>query len=74
MLKVLAPKYANITSEVVELYKSLCVECAKKRKRAATKGVVVRPILSRDYGSRGQVDLVESMWTLCNQCQVDSAN
>ena len=59
MLKVLTPKYANITSEVVELYKSLCVECLKKRKRAATKGVVVRPILSRDYGSRGQVDLVD---------------
>src|SRR5579872_5108277 len=56
MLKVLAPKYANITSEVVELYKSLCVECAKKRKHASTKGVVVRPILSRDYG---QVDLVD---------------
>lgn len=59
MLKVLTPKYANVTSEVVELYKSLCIECAKKRKRAATKGVVVRPILSRDYGSRGQVDLVD---------------
>ena len=59
MLKILAPKYVNITSEVVELYKSLCVECAKKRKRAATKGAVVHSILSRHYGSRGQVDLVD---------------
>jgi hypothetical protein len=70
MLKVLAPKYANITSEVVELYKSLCVECAKKRKRAATKGVVVRPILSRDYGSRGQVDLVD-MQSMPSGVQMD---
>lgn len=59
MLKNLSVKYANITSEVVELFKSLCVECTKKRKRYAVKGVVVRPILTREYGSRGQVDLVD---------------
>src|SRR5579872_14599 len=29
MMKVLSVKYANITREVVELYKSLCIECAK---------------------------------------------
>jgi len=29
MMKVLSVKYANITREVVELYKSLCLECAK---------------------------------------------
>ena len=54
MLKVLSTKYANVTIEAIELYKSLCVECLKKRKRRAVKGVVVRPILSRDYGSHGQ--------------------
>jgi hypothetical protein len=59
MLKVLSVKYANITVEVVELFKTLCLECMKKRKRIATKGVVVRPILTREYGSRGQVDLVD---------------
>ena len=59
MMKVLSAKYANITREVVELYKSLCIECAKKRKRPAVKGVVVRPILSNDYGSCGQVDLID---------------
>ena len=59
MMKVLSQKYANITREVIELYKSLCEECVKKRKRSAIKGVVVRPILTNDYGSRGQVDLVD---------------
>lgn len=59
MMKELASKYANVTREAVELFKSLCVECLKKRKRMAIKGVVVRPILTRDYGSRGQVDLID---------------
>jgi hypothetical protein len=45
MIKHLTEKYASITRDVVELYKSLCIECAKKRKRPAIKGVVVRPIL-----------------------------
>src|SRR5688572_4791112 len=59
MLKVLTVKYANITRDVVELFKSLCLECLKKRKRTAVKGVVVNPILTKDYGSRGQVDLID---------------
>ncbi|XP_041349605.1 KRAB-A domain-containing protein 2-like [Gigantopelta aegis] len=48
-------RYANITRESIELFKSLCIECQKKRKRATTKGITVRPILSKDFGSRGQV-------------------
>ena len=59
MMKELSKKYANVTQEVIELYKSYCVECAKKRRRRAVKGVVVRPILTTNYGSRGQVDLID---------------
>jgi hypothetical protein len=59
MLKALNPKYANVSREVVELYKELCEECMKKRKRPTTTGVVVRPILTSDYGSRSQVDLID---------------
>jgi len=59
MLKTLSQKYANITSDVVELYKSLCAECLKKRKRRAVKGVVVKPILTKDFGSRAQIDLID---------------
>ncbi|XP_066960726.1 KRAB-A domain-containing protein 2-like [Macrobrachium rosenbergii] len=58
MVKELS-KYANITRDTIELFKSLCVQCEKKRKRCATKGVTVKPILSKDYGSRSQVDLVD---------------
>ena len=59
MLKELQKKYANIPTKAVELFKSLCLECQKKRKRPMTKGVVVRPILSKEFSSRGQVDLVD---------------
>ena len=67
--------YENITRESIELYKSLCDECQKKRKRPTTKGVVVRPILSKDFLSRDQVDLIDmqsmsyqsNKWILVNQ-------
>ena len=59
MIKELQKKYANITTKSIELFKSLCEECQKKRKRPMTKGVVVRPILSKDFSSRGQVDLID---------------
>ncbi|XP_064606191.1 KRAB-A domain-containing protein 2-like [Liolophura sinensis] len=35
------------------------VECQKKRKRSSTKGVVVRPILTKEFGSRAQFDLID---------------
>ena len=59
MKSELSEKYANITRHVIGLFKSLCVECARKKKRNTTKGIVVRPILSADYCSRGQVDLID---------------
>ena len=59
MIKHLSTKYANITREAIELFKSFCQECQKKRKRPMTKGVVVRPILSSEFSSRGQVDLID---------------
>ena len=59
MLKELSKKYANITCKAVEFYKSHCVECQKKRKRPMTKGVVVNPILTKEFASRCQVDLID---------------
>jgi len=59
MMKELQRKYANITTKCLELYKSLCEECQKRRKRPMTKGVVVHPILSKEFSSRGQVDLID---------------
>ncbi|XP_070206199.1 KRAB-A domain-containing protein 2-like [Littorina saxatilis] len=59
MIKETQRKYANISTKSLELFKSLCEECQKKRKRPMTKGVVVRPIISKEFASRGQVDLVD---------------
>ena len=46
MLKALLPKYANISRDIVGIYKGLCEECVKKAKRPKQSGVVVRPVLS----------------------------
>ena len=67
MLKVLSTKYANVTIEAIELYKSLCVECLKKRKRRTVKGVVVRPILSIQ-GTTAHVDRL--ILLTCSRCQM----
>ena len=58
MLKETKKKYANITESSVKLFKTLCEEC-QLRKRNPNKGVVVRPILSKDFNSRDQVDLMD---------------
>ncbi|XP_063593853.1 KRAB-A domain-containing protein 2-like [Penaeus indicus] len=59
MIKELQRKYANITTKALELFRSLSEECQKKRKRPMTNGVVVRPILSKDFASKDQVDLID---------------
>ena len=58
-MKELQVKYANILRNTVELFKSLCLECQKKRKRPMTKGVVVKPILGSEFASRGQFNLID---------------
>ena len=78
MLKHLGQKYANITTDAVELFKSYCVVCQEKRKRSKTTGVVVKPILSSEFNSRGQVDLVDMQsspqgqfkWIMVYQCHL----
>ena len=59
MTKELNKKYVNVTREAIDLFKSLCFECQRKRKRPAVKGVVVKPILTNEFSSRGQVDLID---------------
>ena len=49
MTREIAKKYANITRDALELFKSYCEECQKKRKRPMTKGLVVRPILTNEF-------------------------
>ncbi|XP_064098547.1 KRAB-A domain-containing protein 2-like [Macrobrachium nipponense] len=59
MIKNLSQKYANITQESINLFKAGYIECQKKKRRPTTKGTVVRPILTKEFGTRGQVDLID---------------
>ena len=56
---ILGKKYPNVTRDSFELFKSICIDCQCKRVRTITNGVVIRPILSKEFSARGQVDLIE---------------
>ena len=59
MVKELGKKYANVTRDSIELFKSMCLDCQRTRVRPMTKGVIVPPILSKEFSARGQVDLID---------------
>ena len=59
MVKELGKEFANVTRDSIELFMSMCIDCQRKRVRPMTKGVVVRPILSKEISTRGQVDLID---------------
>jgi hypothetical protein len=52
-------KYYNITNDQCALFKTMCKQCASKAKKKETNGLVINPIISTDFNSRGQVDLVD---------------
>ena len=56
--KYLATKYANVTTEQINIYHSFCETCALKKSKAR-RGVVVKPILTQNVMSKGQVDLID---------------
>ena len=58
-LRELQKKYIKVTEYAINLFKSYCEQCQLKRKRTRTKGVVVKPILTDDFNSRAQVDLID---------------
>jgi hypothetical protein len=44
---------------ILELFKELCEECQLKKRKLASKGRVVKPIVSNAFNSRGQMDLID---------------
>jgi hypothetical protein len=59
MIKEANKKYANVSKEALELFKELCEECQLKKRKLASKGLVVKPIVSMEFNSRGQMDLID---------------
>ena len=51
-------KFANITQEVIMAYLACCEPCSNKRGKSK-KGLVVKPILSKEALSRMQVDYID---------------
>jgi IS30 family transposase len=51
-------KYKNITREAIMLYHNLCESCQKKGS-TIKKGLVVKPIISKEINSRCQIDLID---------------
>lgn len=58
MITEVKSKYKNITRGLIELFLDLCEPCQGK-KRGPKKGLVVKPILSKNMGSRCQIDLID---------------
>ena len=52
-------KYENISRSVISLFIELCVGCAKSKVKKGYKNSVVKPLVSDDFNSRGQVDLID---------------
>ena len=58
MLKRVGEGYANVSRDCIELYLSYCENCCLKKKHLS-KGIVVKPLSSSEFNSRGQVDLLD---------------
>lgn len=58
MVQELKLKYCNVTKETIMIYLSLCKTCNEKR-ATTRKGLVVKPILSKEMNSRAQMDLID---------------
>ena len=49
--------YCNISRKMVEFYVGICEAC--QQKKSQKKKLVVKPVRSKDFLSRGQVDLID---------------
>ena len=58
MQKYLVMKFANVTTDHINTYRIFCEKCGLKKAKAR-RGVVVKPILTQNVMSRGQVDLID---------------
>jgi hypothetical protein len=55
--KEVSRKYANVMTEMINIFLSVCETCQKKGKKR--KGLVCKPILHSEMNNRCQVDLID---------------
>ena len=58
MHKNLAASYENVSRSMCDIFYKLCPTCALNKKISG-KAEAMRPIISRTFNSRGQVDLID---------------
>lgn len=58
MLNAVRMKYVNISRPAILLFLKLCVTCVRKRAHPR-RGLVVKPIISKEANARAQVDLID---------------
>ena len=71
-------QYANITNEALELFMAYCLVWQEKKKRPSNTGVVASTIMSLEFNSCGQVDLIyrqsapqgQFKWIIVYRCQL----
>lgn len=51
--------HANIPRKLVSQYIRQCERCIEKLRKKEKRGLVIRPIIAKDFNDRGQVDLVD---------------
>ena len=59
LYKALSQKYYGVTKSVCQIFTSQCEICQLKRHKKPMKSLVVKPISSSSYLSRGQMDLID---------------
>lgn len=59
MKKHIDKNYANVSESVIDLYKKMCTHCKKKEKGVLKQHVVVKPIVTKSFQHRGQLDLID---------------
>ena len=55
----LKKRYAGFSRKLVLAFVALCPECQLQKSKKSIKSIVVKPIRSSDFSSRGQVDLID---------------
>lgn len=61
--KELFVRYANVTREQIMIYLNLC-ECCQMKKVKVKKGVVVQPIVTKNFNVRCQVSVQRHLFTI----------
>lgn len=51
--------YGNVSRKLVGEFIKQCERCVEKLRKKEKTGIVVRPILAKDFNCRGQVDLID---------------